>query len=186
MSAARRKAVDRAIAAALADKPVLAVAGSHHAGKIRALRKAQDRHGAAIQRAQEKAERAIQRHRAAAERMIRESLAAFEAELAEADAELRAEMELVLAELPDFALLQRTPARLERSAYQIIRRVADTHGLAMAAVTQFQRKNPKAWAARQKAVRAVMAQCPQLDDAAIGRMFGGVKAATIASMRRRS
>lgn len=96
----------------------------------------------------------------------------------------RREIEELLAQLPDFDALEATPATGLRTAYGIIRRVADDYGLAMHAITSIQRKNKRAMQARARAVLAVSEGCPALSDEAIGKMFGPVAAREISRLKR--
>lgn len=122
-----------------------------------------------------------------AERRLAEARQQAVAVLAGAQREIEAlhaamvrDAEALLAELPDFGTLEKTPASEERTAFRIIRRIADEDGLAMAAVAKVQRKNPKAYAARVRAVKAVAEQC-DLSEVQIGVLFG-VRADTIRKM----
>lgn len=122
-----------------------------------------------------------------AERRLAEAREEAAALLAGAQREIEAlhaamvrDAEALLAELPDFGTLEKTPASEERTAFRIIRRIADEDGLAMAAVAKVQRKNPKAYAARVRAVKAVAEQC-ELTEAQIGVLFS-VGADTIRKM----
>jgi len=136
------------------------------------LQRVQDRRGMrALDRLVEDHLSQADKVRAKAEKDAQRLLDGARAEIALIHADLRCEAEALLAQLPAFDALEAVPARHERTVYRIVRRIADEHGLAMAAVTRPQRRNPKARAARIEAVQAVADQCPLLDDAAIGKLF---------------
>lgn len=97
-------------------------------------------------------------------------------------ASARAEAEAVLALLPDFAAIEAAPAKKGKSAFKAIRDIADAHGLPIAAVTR-RGRDERATLARGEAVRAVADACPSMTDADIGKLFSGMKPATVRRYR---
>lgn len=113
-------------------------------------------------------------------------IAAREAE--EIFAEARKEAAAILAMLPDFAALEAVRDGQGRSAYQIIRKVADRHGLPVSALTARQVRNqsskePEPTHARREAISAIATGCPHLSLEQIGALFG-IRAARVGDILR--
>ncbi|MCA0278467.1 MAG: hypothetical protein LCH86_20920 [Proteobacteria bacterium] len=110
-------------------------------------------------------------------------LATREAE--EIFAHARAEAEEILRRLPDFSQLERTKARKGKTAFQVVREVADRHGLAFAVVVGRQ-AHPRATAARSEAIRAVVKLMPGITDTELGALFSGRSADNIRKLRTKT
>lgn len=124
-----------------------------------------------------------------AERRARERMEAAAREAEQIFAHARAEAEAILAMLPDFAALEATRDGSGRSAYHIIRKVADRHGLPIAALTARQKNGSAPLVVRQardEAIVAIAAACNHLDAAHVGALFGIGGSTVVNIVRERS
>lgn len=96
-------------------------------------------------------------------------------------AHARNEATLVLASLPNFAVIQTKPYGAE--VMRAIRQAADRYGLSIAAVTGRSRE-PLAVKARRNAIRAIVRARPTLSDASIAHLFSGMSSERVRQIRR--
>lgn len=109
-----------------------------------------------------------------AEREARKRIDAAAKEAEQIFEHARDEAKAILAMLPDFAALEAVRDGQGRSAYQIIRRVADEAGLPIWAIASPRKDTTdrSAGEARLRAIHEVAKRCPHLSTEQVGMLFG--------------
>lgn len=120
-----------------------------------------------------------------AEKRARARIDLAKREAEEIFAHARAEAEEILRRLPDFSQLERTKARKGKTAFQVVREVADSHALPFAVVVGRQ-NHQRAVVARLEAIHAVIEVMPGITDIELGSLFSGRSADSIRKLRTKT